>query len=681
MVNHSYKWHDKKHKVFLTGGDSVNWATDDDLNLLRQSLPSFCEISSIEDCSIIHSVNWYALLDINPRDLAEKYVITHIPHDVKNMLMQQHYLRILPFVDRWIVMSERAKRMLDGAGLEGDYVPYPVDMARFYKIDKSDPKLDEIRKKYNIPTDKYLIGSFQRDTEGADLKTPKYLKGPDVFFEMVKRLYQENKGICVILAGPRRFWLIKQLSRNSIPFVYVGKRLEENKMDDIHINTLPQETINCLYNLLDLYLVTSRIEGGPKAIIECAAAKCKIISTDVGQASDILAPKTIYSDPVEGLDLIHEDIENDALSDAVDDNYRRVIEGHRLEIVRRHWERIYQEVISKESRSKAADRLWDSDRFNRTFFDRLRDRISKRKIATIFHTFHKPPWGGGNQFLIALKAAMERKGYRVLNKPSSRSRMCIFNSFTFDTKLIEKSKMNKNSIFVHRVDGPTLLIRGKDKELDDKIFKINNEIADVTVFQSFWSLEKTVELGYKPINPILIPNAVDSSIFNRAGREQFSKDRKIRLISSSWSNNPKKGFDTYKWLDNNLDWYRFEYTFVGNTPADLEFDNIKHVPPVPSQELATILKASDVFITASRNDPCSNALIEALSCGLPTLYLNGGGHPELVGYGGLGFNTKTDILPQLDRLVENYEIFQKFIVVPSIDDIAEKYLFLVKVRY
>ena len=108
------------HKVFLTGRDFVNWATDDDFNLLRKSLSSFCEIKSIESCDTIHLVNWHALPDINPGYLAEKYMTAHILHGVKNMLMQRVYLRMLPFVDRWIVMFKRAKRMLNGAGLEGD---------------------------------------------------------------------------------------------------------------------------------------------------------------------------------------------------------------------------------------------------------------------------------------------------------------------------------------------------------------------------------------------------------------------------------------------------------------------------------------------------------------------------------------------------------------------------------
>ena len=53
--------------------------------------------------------------------------------------------------------------------------------------------------------------------------------------------------------------------------------------------------LNELYNVLDLYLVTSRIEGGPQAILECAHTRTPILSTDVGVAPEILSPKSIYS--------------------------------------------------------------------------------------------------------------------------------------------------------------------------------------------------------------------------------------------------------------------------------------------------------------------------------------------------------------------------------------------------
>lgn len=52
--------------------------------------------------------------------------------------------------------------------------------------------------------------------------------------------------------------------------------------------------LNELYNCLDLYIVSSRVEGGPRAIIECAISKVPIISTDVGIAKLILDESSIY---------------------------------------------------------------------------------------------------------------------------------------------------------------------------------------------------------------------------------------------------------------------------------------------------------------------------------------------------------------------------------------------------
>jgi glycosyltransferase involved in cell wall biosynthesis len=54
--------------------------------------------------------------------------------------------------------------------------------------------------------------------------------------------------------------------------------------------------INDLYNCLNLYLVTSRVEGGPAAITECAISKTPIISRDVGLAREFLHANSISND-------------------------------------------------------------------------------------------------------------------------------------------------------------------------------------------------------------------------------------------------------------------------------------------------------------------------------------------------------------------------------------------------
>ena len=54
------------------------------------------------------------------------------------------------------------------------------------------------------------------------------------------------------------------------------------------------KNLNELYNCLDLYIVASRVEGGPQSIMECSLANVPIISTDVGIASKILDPVSIF---------------------------------------------------------------------------------------------------------------------------------------------------------------------------------------------------------------------------------------------------------------------------------------------------------------------------------------------------------------------------------------------------
>ena len=53
-------------------------------------------------------------------------------------------------------------------------------------------------------------------------------------------------------------------------------------------------TLNNLYNTLDLYIVSSRVEGGPRALFECAITKTPVISTDVGFASNLLSEESLF---------------------------------------------------------------------------------------------------------------------------------------------------------------------------------------------------------------------------------------------------------------------------------------------------------------------------------------------------------------------------------------------------
>jgi glycosyltransferase involved in cell wall biosynthesis len=291
---------------------------------------------------------------------------------------------------------------------------------------------------------------------------------------------------------------------------------------------------------------------------------------------------------------------------------------------------------------------------------------------SIFHEFQPPPMGGGHQFLRAFWKQAERHGFRVENNRISRkTRACLFNSFNFDAKRLERLRRN-SVLYIHRVDGPIDVYRGQDQGVDIDIHAINQKFADKTIFQSQYSLEKHLELGLEFRNPVVIMNAADPDIFHPRGRDGFFRTRNTRLIASSWSDNINKGAMVYQWLDEHLDWSRFEMTFVGRSP--MTFHNIRMIPAVDSHHMAELFRIHDIYITASKNDPCSNSLIEALTCGLPAIYLQSGGHPEIVKQAGLGFETAEQIPELLNKLVDGYEKYQSLISVPSIKEVSEEYL-------
>jgi glycosyltransferase involved in cell wall biosynthesis len=156
------------------------------------------------------------------------------------------------------------------------YIPLWVNQNIWYHIENK----KNLRKKYNFNSKDFLVGSFQRDTEGEDLISPKLVKGPDIFIDIINNLYKKNENLKVVLAGKRRQYVISELEKKNIPYEY----FEMTNFD----------MLNELYNILDLYLVTSRLEGGPQALVECGQTKTPIISTDVGIADKILSSDSIF---------------------------------------------------------------------------------------------------------------------------------------------------------------------------------------------------------------------------------------------------------------------------------------------------------------------------------------------------------------------------------------------------
>jgi len=159
---------------------------------------------------------------------------------------------------------ESSKVSLIPIGINLDYFPFRQE---------EDKRI--ARQKLGISESAFVIGSFQKDGVGwGDGMEPKLIKGPDVFLSVAQELKSKTSELFVLLSGPARGYVKAGLEKLGIPYKH------------LYLASYPR--IGLLFQALDVYLVTSRQEGGPKAILESMASGVPIISTRAGQAMDLI---------------------------------------------------------------------------------------------------------------------------------------------------------------------------------------------------------------------------------------------------------------------------------------------------------------------------------------------------------------------------------------------------------
>jgi glycosyltransferase involved in cell wall biosynthesis len=208
--------------------------------------------------------------------LSSKKVITTVHHIVPEKFGDQQkedFLLRDKITSVYHVYNQETKEFLE------ELTDKPVMLIDYWANQniwkKTNQKLS-LRDSYQLPRDRYTIGSFQRDTEGHDLKTPKLEKGPDLLVEYVSSLKEKPY---VVLAGWRRNYVIERLEHLNIEYKYFDRP--------------SQEVVNDLYQCLDLYVVSSRREGGPQSLIECGLLGVPVISRDVGIAKKVLDESSV----------------------------------------------------------------------------------------------------------------------------------------------------------------------------------------------------------------------------------------------------------------------------------------------------------------------------------------------------------------------------------------------------
>ena len=254
-----------------------NWICD---RIASEFYQNFSHISTTDifECDVVWLLAGWCWRHVPLEILKSKKIVVtahHIvPEKFDNNKLNDFLIRD-QFVDAYHVPNDKTLSFVSQLTKKPIYsVPYWFDKSKWYPLDKN-----TARESLGLSRDSFVVGSFQRDTEGSDLKTPKLEKGPDLFCE-----YLENSGIenlHVLLGGWRR--------------QYVINRLEEAKINYTYFEMADIEKLRQMYCALDLYVISSRYEGGPQSALEASGMKVPVISTDVGMVSKVLHPECIFN--------------------------------------------------------------------------------------------------------------------------------------------------------------------------------------------------------------------------------------------------------------------------------------------------------------------------------------------------------------------------------------------------
>ena len=276
------------------------------------------------------------------------------------------------------------------------------------------------------------------------------------------------------------------------------------------------------------------------------------------------------------------------------------------------------------------------------------------------------PWGGSNQFGVALADYLRQQGADVvfdlndadidlilLTDPRREGMSAAYRPPQIIEYLLCK---NWRAVVVHRINECDE--RKGTSGVNAQLMQ-GNRCADYTVFISEWLRTLFLRHGL-PVEATscAIFNGADPRIFHANGFHPWNHDEPLRFVTHHWGGNRFKGFDIYERVDTLLSmpfWReKIALTYIGNLPEGVRFKHITYYPGQHGQELGDALRRHHAYITASVNEPAGMHHIEGALCGLPLLYRESGALPDYCNGFGIAF-TPDNFEEKLHEMLAQYD--------------------------
>ncbi|NBR70595.1 MAG: glycosyltransferase [Proteobacteria bacterium] len=286
---------------------------------------------------------------------------------------------------------------------------------------------------------------------------------------------------------------------------------------------------------------------------------------------------------------------------------------------------------------------------------RLRIFFNYRTVAS--------PWGGANSFLRSLQAALSADPeVEIVSGEYAECDVFFLNQLyrgpgrpRFSRKFLSPAQIRRLSrsgttclwrALRHRMTGEAIQLPAVVCRLvnhaEHAYGKVNREQADLfgaltfttaDIFQTRYLYEVFQASGYKKTDPVVIHNGVNQEIFHPRRRVAWHPGKPLVVVSSAMTLRRTKRFDLIAAVSLLPG---VESHHAGIWPEDVPRGRVRLLGRLTHGEIASFFREkAHVFMHPAEKDICPNAVVEAMSCGLPVFFSQLGGTAELVGACGI----------------------------------------------
>lgn len=270
------------------------------------------------------------------------------------------------------------------------------------------------------------------------------------------------------------------------------------------------------------------------------------------------------------------------------------------------------------------------------------------------------PWGGGNNFVKSLYERLLANGYLLVDSLNEDIDLIIMIDPRYDdlgisiNEIASYKKKNPNVKILHRINECDA--RKNTNDIDNLLLA-SNQIADETVFISEWLKNYFIAKGFNKNSNVIYNGCNSSHFYPQENNQNKTVQLPIKIVTHHWSDNWMKGFDAYRYLDQLCEKNpeKYQFTYIGRYAKEYKPKATNLVKPLYGKELGDELRKHDVYVTASRWEPCGMHHIEGAASGMPVIYhKDGGGIVEGCEKHGIMFSNHEELPKVIDVIIQNY---------------------------